>query len=216
MRNRTKRSFAVGHTKASFPRPGRRYIALNKPFDVISQFTPIEGSDAATLSEFGIPKGLYPVGRLDHDSEGLLLLSDDPALTTALHGRTGVHWRTYLVQVERIPSAETLDRLASGVVVKGRTTLPCRVQLLAQPPELPPRPVPIRVRKTVSDCWLELQLAEGRNRQVRRMTAAVGHPTLRLWRESIGALSLRRLKLAPGQWRALRPEELRLALKLSP
>jgi len=179
-------------------------IAFHKPYGVLSQFTP-EGSPARTLSGFGFPKQVYPLGRLDADSEGLLLLSDEPGLNEKLlHPRHG-HGRTYWAQVERIPTRESLDRLEQGVAIQGRKTLPCRASLLATPPDLPPRDPPIRFRKNVPDCWIALELTEGRNRQVRRMTAAIGHPTLRLIRVRIGGFDLG--NLAPGSWRTLDPVE---------
>jgi 23S rRNA pseudouridine2457 synthase len=150
---------------------------------------------------------VYAAGRLDHDSEGLLLLTDDGALAHALTDPRRGHPRTYWVQVERIPGPAALAALARGVTVQGRRTRPAQARLLEQPPRLPPRPVPIRFRKSVPTAWLELTLREGRNRQVRRMTAAVGHPTLRLVRAALGPLHLSNLSLAPGHWRALRPDE---------
>ena len=148
---------------------------------------------------------VYPVGRLDMDSEGLLLLTNDGLLKyRLLHPRYG-HWRTYWAQVERIPDNEALRRLAEGVVIAGGyRTRPARVRRI-EPPELPPRPMPIRYRKTVPTCWLEISIREGKNRQVRRMTAAVGHPTLRLVRVAIGPLRLDGLE--PGRWRLLTPDE---------
>ena len=150
---------------------------------------------------------VYAAGRLDHDSEGLLLLTDDGALAHALTDPRCAHPRTYWVQVERVPDARALEALARGVVVQGRRTRPAQVRLLREAPPLPPRSVPIRLRKSVPTAWLELTLREGRNRQVRRMTAAVGHPTLRLVRVALGPLHLAALGLAPGQWRALGPAE---------
>lgn len=147
--------------------------------------------------------GVYPLGRLDLDSEGLLLLSDDAAFQTALL-QPGRHWRTYRAQVERVPDGEALANLERGVWLDGKRTLPARARLVEDfhPPE---REVPIRFRKSVPTAWLELSLQEGRNRQVRRMTAAVGHPTLRLIRVSIGSVALGRL--ASGQWRELNASE---------
>ena len=148
---------------------------------------------------------MYPSGRLDADSEGLLLLSDGAALSERLlHPRRG-HARIYWVQVERVPDAEALKQLARGVVIQGKRTLPCRAHLLEPQHDVPPREPPIRVRKSVPDCWLELELVEGRNRQVRRMTAAIGHPTLRLLRVQIGRFKLGRL--ASGTWRELNEAE---------
>ena len=179
-------------------------LAFHKPYGVLSQFTP-DGSPNRTLAEFGFPTGVYPIGRLDADSEGLLLLSDEAALNARLlHPRQG-HGRIYWAQVERIPSPEALAQLERGVRVGGRNTLPCRARLLDPQPLVPPRDPPIRFRKNVPDCWIELELVEGKNRQVRRMTAAVGHPTLRLLRVQIGDFKLG--NLAPGQWRELAPAE---------
>jgi 23S rRNA pseudouridine2457 synthase len=154
-----------------------------------------------------LPKDVYPLGRLDADSEGLLLLADEPGLNSRLLDPERGHPREYWVQVERVPDAEALARLAAGVVLDGRPTRPCRARRLDPAPALPPRDPPVRFRKNVPDCWLALELTEGRNRQVRRMTAAVGHPTLRLVRASIGALTLAGLGLAPGRWRGLDPTE---------
>lgn len=184
-------------------------IAFNKPYGVLSQFTP-DGSPNRTLAEFGFPPGVYPIGRLDADSEGLILLSDEAALNQRLLHPTRGHERTYWVQVERIPSVEALRTLASGVTIQGRKTLPCRARMLEPQPEVPPRDPPIRFRKSVPDCWIELELIEGKNRQVRRMTAAVGHPTLRLVRVTIGAFELG--KLPPGQWRELSLDDRHLVL----
>jgi 23S rRNA pseudouridine2457 synthase len=179
-------------------------IAFNKPYGVISQFTP-DGSPNRTLAEFGFPKNVYAIGRLDADSEGLLLLSDEPALNERLlHPKHG-HRRTYWAQVERVPTNDALKQLVRGVTLQGRPTLPCRVWLLAPQPQLPPRQPPIRFRKNVPDCWLALELTEGKNRQVRRMTAAIGHPTLRLIRVGIGKFELS--ALSAGKWRELAPAE---------
>ncbi|MBK7999004.1 MAG: pseudouridine synthase [Verrucomicrobia bacterium] len=175
-------------------------IAFNKPYGVLSQFTP-DGSPNRTLAEFGFPKGVYPIGRLDADSEGLLLLSDEAALNQRLLHPTRGHERIYWVQVERIPSAEALATLTRGVVIQGHETLPCRARMLDPQPFVVPRDPPIRFRKSVPDCWIELKLVEGKNRQVRRMTAAVGHPTLRLLRMQIGAFRME--DWPPGQWREL-------------
>ena len=154
------------------------------------------------------PPGLL---RLDADSEGLLLLSDEPELNERLlHPQHG-HRRVYWAQVERIPGAEALRKLAKGVLVQGRKTLPCRARLLGPQPELPPRDPPIRFRKNVPDCWIALELVEGRNRQVRRMTAAIGHPTLRLIRVEIGDFRLD--ELAAGAWKILTPRERKLVLQ---
>ena len=164
-------------------------IAFNKPYGVLSQFTP-DGSPNRPLSGFGLPQGVYPIGRLDADSEGLLLLSDEAELNERLlHPRRG-HKRIYWAQVERVPAPDALASLARGVTVQGRKTLPCRAWIPDPQPEMAPRDPPIRFRKNVPDCWIALELVEGRNRQVRRMTAAIGHPTLRLVRVQIGAFDL--------------------------
>lgn len=180
-----------------------RHILFWKPYGVLSQFTDQEGRP--TLKDYIDVPDVYPVGRLDMDSEGLLLLTNDGLLKHRLqHPRYG-HWRTYWAQVERIPDDRALQRLAEGVVIAGGyRTRPARVRRI-DPPDLPPRPVPIRYRKTVPTCWLEISIREGKNRQVRRMTAAVGHPTLRLVRVAIGPLRLN--GLTPGQWRLLTPDE---------
>ncbi len=184
-------------------------IAFHKPFGVLSQFTP-DGSPNCTLAEFGFPKDVYPIGRLDADSEGLLLLSDEAALNDRLLNPRHSHGRIYWVQVERIPADSAVSELARGVMVQGKKTLPCKARRLDPQPDVPPRDPPIRVRKTVPDCWLELELIEGRNRQVRRMTAAIGHPALRLIRTRIGAFEL---GLIPaGQWRELGANERKLVL----
>lgn len=176
------------------PRPSR-LIALYKPYGTVSQFTPLAGHP--TLAALGLPKGFYPAGRLDHDSEGLLLLTDDGRLAARIIRPE--HPRTYLVQVERVPSAESLARLAQGLKLKDGMTRPCRVRLLESEPSLPPRNPPIRRRLSVPTAWLELVLTEGKNRQIRRMTAAIGHPTLRLLRIRSGNLELGDLE--PGRWR---------------
>lgn len=179
-------------------------IAFHKPWGVLSQFTS-DGSAHRTLADFGLPPRAYPIGRLDADSEGLLLLSDDPRWNARLLRPERAHPRCYWVQVEGDPTPESLSRLARGPRVQGRETLPCRAWRLIPQPDIPPRDPPIRVRKTVPDCWIALELVEGRNRQVRRMTAAVGHPTLRLIRVRIGAFELGSLPV--GTWKTLSPDE---------
>lgn len=183
-------------------------IAFNKPYGVLSQFTP-DGSPNRTLAEFGFPKNVYPIGRLDADSEGLLLLSDEPEWNARLLEPRHAHEREYWAQVERIPSTDVLKKLGPGVTIRGRRTLPCRAKLLHPQPEVPPRIPPIRFRKSVPDCWIGLELIEGKNRQVRRMTAAIGHPTLRLIRVRIGRLTLG--DQPAGTWRILQPVERKLA-----
>lgn len=186
-------------------------IAFNKPYRVISQFTP-DGSPNRTLAEFGFPKEVYPIGRLDADSEGLLLFSDEPELNERLlHPRQG-HKRTYWVQVERIPTAEALGQLQNGVVIQGRKTLPCKVWILDPQPEIPERTPPIRFRKNAPTAWIALELMEGKNRQVRKMTAAIGFPTLRLIRVKIGDLKLEDLPV--GEWKVLSDKERNLVLVL--
>ena len=164
-------------------------IAFNKPYGVLSQFTG-EGSKHRTLAEFGFPKGMYPIGRLDAESEGLLLLSDEPELNARLLHPDNAHVRVYWAQVERVPDTVALKTLEEGVVISGRKTLPCRAYVLEPQPNVPPRDPPIRFRKNVPDIWIGIELTEGKNHQVRRMTAAVGHPTLRLIRVRIGGLEL--------------------------
>lgn len=184
-------------------------IAFNKPYGVLSQFTP-DGSPNRTLAEFGFPPRVYPIGRLDADSEGLLLLSDEPALNERLlHPRRG-HRRIYWAQVERVPDSAVLAELSRGPVIQGRKSLPCCASLLDLQPEVAPRDPPIRFRKNVPTAWIGLELIEGKNRQVRRMTAAVGHPTLRLMRVQIGQFALG--DLAPGTWKELSTAERRLVL----
>ena len=180
-------------------------LAFHKPYGVLSQFTPEAGSAWRTLAEFGFPQGVYPIGRLDADSEGLLLLSDEAALNARLLRPEHAHAREYWAQVERLPTDDALGMLERGVAIQGRRTLPCRARRLDPPPDLPPRDPPIRVRKNVPDGWIALELTEGKNRQVRRMTAAVGHPTLRLVRVRVGALGLNGLRA--GEWRVLDAED---------
>jgi 23S rRNA pseudouridine2457 synthase len=181
-------------------------LALHKPYGVLSQFTPEPGSKWRTLAEFKLPAGVYALGRLDADSEGLLLLSDERALNFKLLDPANAHGREYWAQVEGIPSADALARLErGGIAIDDYKTLPCRARLIEPAPAIAPRVPPIRVRKSIPDCWLSLELTEGKNRQVRRMTAAVGHPTLRLLRARIGQFALG--DLAPGTWRELTEAE---------
>jgi len=184
-------------------------IAFNKPYGVLSQFTR-DDSPNRPLAEFGFPKGVYPLGRLDADSEGLLLLSDEPHLNARLLHPRQAHEREYWAQVERVPTTEALRQLAGGLVVQGRETLACRAWILEPQPKVPPREPPIRFRKTVPTCWIGLELVEGKNRQVRRMTAAIGHPTLRLIRVRMGEFGLG--GLAAGTWRELKESERRKVL----
>ncbi|MCA1685220.1 MAG: pseudouridine synthase [Planctomycetia bacterium] len=184
------------------PRPART-IAFHKPYDVLTQFSGGEGR--ATLKEFIALPDVYPVGRLDRESEGLLLLTDDGGLAHRLTDPRFEHPKTYLVQVERVPDPAALDALRKGVLLSDGPTRPAEVARLEEPPDLPERAVPIRFRKNVPTAWIRLVIREGRNRQVRRMTAAVGHPTLRLVRVAVGPVRLG--DLAPGAWRDLTPEE---------
>lgn len=179
---------------------------------MLTQFSRPPGSDKRTLAEFGFPPAVYPLGRLDYESEGLLLLTDDRHLNQLLLHPQWQHERTYLAQVEHVPDDDQLALIRGGVLIEGRKTMPAAVMLLAGEPELPPRPAPIRFRKNIPTAWLELTLVEGRNRQVRKMTAAAGCPTLRLVRTAVGALKLTDLHLAPGEWMSLSPAQLRLAL----
>jgi 23S rRNA pseudouridine2457 synthase len=192
-------------------------IVFHKPFGVLSQFTS-DGSPNRPLAEFGFAKNVYPIGRLDADSEGLLLLSDEARWNEKLLHPRNAHEREYWAQVEKIPTREALDQLQRGVMIQGRKTLPCRAwRLEPQPistavsgenaaaPIIFPRTPPIRFRKSVQDCWIGLELIEGKNRQVRRMTAAVGHPTLRLLRVRVGNFWLG--DLPPGQSRILTVKE---------
>jgi 23S rRNA pseudouridine2457 synthase len=175
-------------------------IAFNKPYGVLCQFTDRSQPPRPTLAGFGLPPGVYAAGRLDFDSEGLLLLTDQGALAHRLTDPEHKLAKRYLVQVEGAPDPAQLDALRAGVVLNDGPTRPAQVRIVEAPP-LWPRQPPVRVRKTVPDAWLELAIAEGRNRQVRRMTAAVGLPTLRLVRIAIGTHGLGTLQ--PGQWRRL-------------
>ncbi|WP_428516005.1 pseudouridine synthase [Roseovarius sp.] len=175
-------------------------ILFNKPMGVLSQFTDkgTAGSPRPTLSDFIDIPGVYPAGRLDRDSEGLLLLTDDGKLQARLSNPKFKTEKTYLVQVEGEPDAAALDALARGVTLKDGPTRPSKLRRI-DPPDLWPRDPPVRFRKSVPDCWLEITISEGRNRQVRRMTAHVGHPTLRLVRWRVGDCTLEGLD--PGTWR---------------
>ncbi|UOF15050.1 pseudouridine synthase [Lysobacter capsici] len=173
-------------------------IAFNKPFGVLCQFTDRSQPPRPTLAGFGLPPDVYAAGRLDHDSEGLLLLTDDGGLAHRLTDPRHKQPKTYWVQVEGDPGEEALQTLRDGVDLNDGRTLPARIERL-DPPSLWPRDPPVRFRKTVPDAWLAITIHEGRNRQVRRMTASVGLPTLRLVRAAIGPHRLDALQ--PGQWR---------------
>ena len=188
-------------------------LAFSKPYDVLSQFTQ-EHPSHRTLAEFGFPPRVYPIGRLDRDSEGLILLSDEARWTDRLLNPRRGHPRTYHVQVEGEVTDEALARLRrGGIDLKDFRTLPCLARRLDVEPSHGPRVPPVRFRKTVPTSWIELTLTEGKNRQVRRVTAAVGFPTLRLIRVSIGGLSLDSLGLQPGHWRELNVQEQRQVLE---
>ena len=180
-----------------------RLILFNKPFGVLSQFTDRGNADSPrpTLSRYIPLRGVYPAGRLDRDSEGLLLLTDDGRLQARIADPRHKMPKTYLVQVEGRPDAAALDALRGGVTLKDGPTRPAEVTPIDPPASLWPRDPPVRFRKSVPDSWLRLTIREGRNRQVRRMTAAVGHPTLRLIRVQIGPWALD--WLLPGEWREI-------------
>lgn len=204
-----------------------RYLLFYKPYHVLSQFTDNSppGQARLTLKDFIPIPDVYPVGRLDHDSEGLMLLTNHGQLQHRLSDPKFEHPRTYWVQVERVPTEEALNILRQGVKIQNYKTRPARVSMISEP-DLPDRDPPIRFRKQVPTAWLEITLTEGKNRQVRRMTAAVGFPTLRLIRAAIGFAKLQRIDtsstdlplqltgLAPGQWRDLTSEEVQSVLKL--
>jgi 23S rRNA pseudouridine2457 synthase len=175
-----------------------RIILFNKPFAVLSQFSDDQGR--STLADYLDAPGFRAAGRLDFDSEGLLLLTDEGSLQQQIANPNYKRWKTYLAQVEGLVSGEALRQLAAGVELKDGRSLPARVRRI-EPPDLWPRTPPVRARKSVPDCWLELSIREGRNRQVRRMTAAVGYPTLRLVRVAVGGWALQ--GLAPGEHREL-------------
>jgi len=181
-----------------------RYILFHKPFNVLTQFTPEDGGRA--LSEFNLPPDIYPAGRLDKDSEGLLLLTNDGSLIEKLLNPKNEKPKTYWVLVERVPTEIELEKMRSGLKIEDYVTKPCKVQILEPQPDVPPRDPPVRFRKTVQDIWIEISITEGKNRQVRKMTAAIGHPTLRLIRKKIGNLEL--ADLSPGQWKEITKEEI--------
>lgn len=182
------------------------YILFHKPYGVLSQFTPEDG--ARTLNEFNLPKNVYPAGRLDKDSEGLLLLTDDGPLIERLLNPKNEKQKIYWVLVERIPTDEELSSLRKGLKIEDYLTKPAEVKILSPQPDIEPRDPPVRIRKTVIDIWLEIKITEGKNRQVRKMTAAIGHPTLRLMRKAIGNLELGGLR--PGEWSEISRDDIKL------
>jgi 23S rRNA pseudouridine2457 synthase len=179
-------------------------LLFYKPYDVVTRFTDDDG--AVTLAAFIDVPNVYPAGRLDKDSEGLLILTDDGRLAHRITDPKHHLPKVYLAQVERVPDGAAIDALRRGVVIGGRKTRPAEVELLESEPDLPPRSTAIRFRKSVPTAWLRLTISEGMNRQVRRMTAAVGHPTLRLVRIAEGGLTLE--GLAPGEWRVVTRDEI--------
>jgi 23S rRNA pseudouridine2457 synthase len=185
------------------------YYIINKPFGVLTSFTDKEGRPVLG-NLFKFPKNVYPVGRLDKDSEGMLLLTDDRALNHYLLNPRFHHEREYLVQVEGIPTSQAMKMLETGVVIEGIKTLPAKAKLLKIPPDIEERIPPIRKRLTVPTSWITLTLYEGRNRQVRKMTAKAGYPTLRLIRIRIGGLTLD--SLAPGKVKELTEAEVNLLI----
>jgi len=186
-------------------------LILNKPYGVLSSFTG-DTSGKLTLSKFGFPPRVYPVGRLDADSEGLLLLCDEAGFNHRLLDPDRRHWRKYWTQVEGLAQQEQVAKLVNGVLVQDRMTLPAKARIIH--PTVPPRDPPIRQRKSIPTSWIELELREGRNRQVRRMTAAVGLPTLRLMRVAIGEYSLPP-GLQPGDWEEVSEEDRKKILSTS-
>ena len=178
-----------------------KHIAFYKPYGVVCQFS----GEGPNLSEFNLPQGHYAAGRLDKDSEGLLILTKDGKFNQRITHPDFEKNKTYWVQVERIPSAEKIKQLESGVKIKGGyITLPCNASIIKL--DIPEREPPVRFRKTVPTCWMEIILTEGKNRQVRSMTAAIGHPTLRLIRVQIGKYKLK--NLLPGQWQYIKSSDI--------
>jgi len=187
-----------------------RTLVFNKPYGVLSCFTDPEGRP--TLAGYIPIPDVYAAGRLDFDSEGVLLLTSDGTLAQRIMDPKQKVPKVYWVQVERIPEADSLQHLQEGVLLSGQRTRPAKAVLLADPPPVPPRPVPIRYRKTVPTAWISITISEGLNRQVRRMTAAVGHPALRLIRVEIGPIKLGDLR--PGKWRELNDHEVECLKKM--
>jgi len=185
-----------------------RYIIFYKPYGVLSQFTRAHAH--GSLADFGLPSGVYAAGRLDADSEGLLFITDDGVLQSRIAEPKHKTPKIYLAQVERLITPEALEKLRNGLMLRDGPTLPCGARAIEEPP-LPPRDPPIRFRKSVPVSWVRIELKEGRNRQVRRMLAAVGFPVLRLVRSAIGPLTSE--GLAPGQWRELTAGEISVLRK---
>ncbi len=202
-KNRESGPLDPGKETRFVPNDKKTYIAFFKPYGVLTQFTQPPDSDKQVLSAFGFPPHVYPLGRLDFDSEGLLILTDDARLNSALLDPSHGHRRVYLVQVEKVPKPDELKVFGRGIIIGNYKTKPARAELIDGEPTLPPRAVPIRERKNVPTAWIQLTLTEGKNRQVRKMTAAVGYPTLRLVRVEIGGVKLGDLELEPGHWRKL-------------
>lgn len=200
-----KRAYSSSPRRARKPRPQfTRLLMFNKPFAVLTQFSGETGD--RTLKNFIDVPDVYPAGRLDKDSEGLLLLTNDGQLQAKISDPKFKLAKTYYVLVEGEPSAAVLSQLRAGVTLNDGPTRPAEVELVSEPTWLWPRIPPVRVRKSIQDCWLKLTIREGKNRQVRRMTAAVGHPTLRLVRYQIGPWCLG--ELAPGGWHEIDPSAL--------
>jgi 23S rRNA pseudouridine2457 synthase len=192
------------------PRRKFSYYKIYKPYGMLSQFT-AAGGHSALGSLYDFPPEVYPIGRLDADSEGLLLLTDDKSLTEFLLNPVNKHNREYWVQVEGIPDKKELGLLGKGIIIRGKKTKPAQVEIIPTP-SLPQRNPPVRFRKNVPESWIRIILTEGRNRQVRRMTAAIGYPTLRLVRVRIENISLENMK--PGEVRKLSKEKIRSLFKI--
>lgn len=200
-----RRYYPAQPRRLPLPSPEQRTLIFCKPYKVLSSFTDPDGH--STLSDYVDVPGVYAAGRLDYDSEGLLILTSDGRLA---HRITHPHYKllkTYLVQVENIPAETALNQLRQGVVIKGERTRPAEVAILPAEPEIFPRSEPVRFRPTIPTAWLQIGLREGRKRQIRHMTAAVGHPTLRLIRIAIGPITLGALN--PGEWRDLSGDEIK-------
>lgn len=199
-RNNRLRQQGSEHKRPAPSAEDRKLLMLNKPFDVLCQFSD-DGSGRTNLSNFVNVPDVYPAGRLDRDSEGLLLLTNDGQLQARISSPKFKQTKTYWAQVEGIPDEAAITALQNGVELNDGLTRPAEVALIDEPEGLWPRNPPVRVRKSIPDCWLEITITEGKNRQVRRMTAAVGHPTLRLIRAAIGEYRL--ADLPPGEWREI-------------